>query len=87
MFERLLIRLDAMLFTLLAKMRTIINEKGTDYGEFSREEKKVIGMAASTAKAIKSVLDTPILTEEGKLTDESKQIAVSIQQKCLPERI
>lgn len=31
-------------------------------------------MAMSLAGAIKKVLDTPILTDDGKLTDESKTI-------------
>jgi hypothetical protein len=86
MFERLLIRLDDMLYQALARMRTVIGEKGEDYKKFSQDEKKVIAMAASLAKAVKTVLDTPILTEKGELTDESLRIADSVWQE-LPESV
>jgi hypothetical protein len=79
MFERLLIRLDALFFPLIFGMETIISQKGDDWHGFNDEEKKTIAAAASIAKAVKTVLDTPILTEEGKITEESAQVAGEIK--------
>ena len=79
MFERLLIRLDALFFPLVCGMEKIIAEKGDDWNAFSAEDKKTIAESASIAKAIKTVLDTPILTEEGKLTDESERIVIEVK--------
>jgi hypothetical protein len=79
MFERLLIRLDAVFFPLVFGMENIISEKGVDWRIFQPNEKHTVAAAASIAKAIKTVLDTPILTEDGKLTDESEQIALEMK--------
>jgi hypothetical protein len=79
MFERLLIRLDALFFPLVNDMETIIAQKGDDWNKYSDEDKHTVTTAASIAKVIKTVLDTPILTEDGKLTDESEQIAEEIK--------
>jgi hypothetical protein len=78
MFERLLIRLDAMFTPLVYRMDAIIAEKGMDYHTFSLDEKHVMAKASSLAKAIKTVLDTPILSESGELTEESGQVALQI---------
>ena len=55
----------------------------TNYSHIIREEnimsKKAIAAAASTACSIKAVLDTPILTEEGELTDASRQVTEQIE--------
>ena len=53
------------------EMEKIIEEEGTDYSSLRCESKKNIACAASVAVTIKAILDTPILTEEGCLTDES----------------
>jgi hypothetical protein len=79
MFDRLLIRLDALFFPLVFGMETIIAQKGVDWNKFNHDDKHTVAAAASIAKAIKTVLDTPILTEDGKLTEESAQIAEKIQ--------
>ena len=79
MFERLLVRLDALFFPLICGMETIIAQKGNDWNAFSAEDKKTIAASASIAKVIKTVLDTPILTEEGKLTDESERVAGEVK--------
>ena len=75
MFERFLIRLNSLFEPLVYEMKHIINEKGTDYRSFSSEEKAVIAEAMTLAGTIKSVLDTPILDEEGNLTKESEKMA------------
>lgn len=79
MFERLLIRLDSLLHDANNGMRQAINTYGTDYRRFSDSAKKVTASAASLAKAVKTILDTPILTEDGKLTPESLNAANSVR--------
>ncbi len=79
MFERLLIRLDGLLYNANDAMRRAISNHGTDYTTFTPDEKKAVGAAASLAKAVKTILDTPILTEDGKLTPESLDAANSVR--------
>ncbi|WP_029071029.1 hypothetical protein [Kandleria vitulina] len=80
MFNRFLIRLQTVFDPLVYDMTQIINEKGTDFREFSDDEKKCVASAMSLAGAIKAVLDTPILDDEGNLTEESGEI-INITQK------
>ena len=79
MFDRLLIRLDGMLYNANNAMRSVINAQGTDYNTFSSDGKKTVAAAASLAKAVKTILDTPILTEDGNLTSESLEAANSVR--------
>ena len=79
MFDRLLIRLDAMLYQAVAGMRIAIQTNGTDYRNFSDNEKHLVATAASLAKAVKTILDTPILTKDGNLTPESLSTAREVQ--------
>jgi hypothetical protein len=78
MFYSLLARLDAYLMPLVDDIRTIIIEEGTDYSQYTQESKNIIACAASAAVTVKSILDTPVLTEDGNLTVESKNIATNI---------
>ena len=71
MFYSLLARLESYLLPLNQRMEEIIEKEGTDYSLFSADSKKAIASAASIAGTIKAVLDTPILNEEGNLTEES----------------
>jgi hypothetical protein len=80
MFERLLIRLEALFIPLVFQMEGIITSSGVDWKKYSADEKNAIAAAASIATAIKTVLDTPILTEEGKLTEESEKVAGEVKQ-------
>lgn len=74
MFYSLLARLDTYFLPLIDYLRGVIEDEGTDYAAFSPEGKKIVAATTSVAAAIKAVLDTPILTEEGNLTKESEQI-------------
>ena len=71
MYYSLLVRLDSYLLPLQYQMEEIIEKEGLDYSQYSLESKKSIAALVSTIGSIKAVLDTPILTEEGSLTDES----------------
>lgn len=79
MFESLLGRLDDIFKPLIENMYDIMIENGADYSKYSLKDKKSIAEVASIAVAIKALLDTPILTEDGKLTKESEEKALDIK--------
>ena len=75
MFYRFLLSLNSQFDPLIYEMKQIINAKGTDFSLYSIEDRAAIAKAQSMAKAIKTILDTPILDEEGNLIPESANIA------------
>lgn len=81
MFNRFLIRIQTVFDPLIYEMIQIIENKGTDFRKFSDDERKCIASAMSLAGAIKAVLDTPILDNDGNLTKESEVIIESTQKK------
>ena len=80
MFFELLTRLDSYFLPQIWKMQEIIETEGNDYSQYKSESKKAIAMAASTACSIKSVLDTPILTQDGSLTIESESVMDKVKE-------
>ncbi len=80
MFERLLIKLDAIFEPLIDSLEEIIQTTGAEYSHYSDNEKAVVAANLSIAKAIKTVLDTPILTEDGNLTKESESVIAPVQK-------
>lgn len=80
LFYSLLAHLDTYLLPLVWQMEDIIAKEGTDYRTYSPESKKVIMAAASNAGSVKAVLDVPILTEEGALTEKSGEIAEKVRK-------
>ena len=83
LLERLLIKLDCVFTPLVYSMDTIIQTSGTDFSKFTKEQKKTVAASLAMAGAIKSVLDTPLLTEDGSLTDESELILNETKQLLL----
>lgn len=81
MFNRFLLRLQTVFDPLVYEMTQIIATKGTDYREFSEADRKCIASAMSLAGAIKAVLDTPILDDDGNLTEESGMIIEATKGK------
>jgi hypothetical protein len=79
MFERLLLKLNALFMPLTYSLDQIIIKSGTDYSMFTPEEKSTVAACFSLAGVIKAVLDTPILSEDGSLTPESMEVADSVQ--------
>lgn len=71
MFRDLISQVDTLFRPLIEKMEAVVKEKGTDYRDYGEEDRKTIAMALATAGAVKAVLDTPILTKEGAVTEES----------------
>ena len=79
MLYNLLAHLDSLFLPQIWKMEDIVENEGEDYREYKDESKKLIAAAASTACSIKAVLDTPILTEKGELTEASKLITEKVE--------
>lgn len=86
MFNRFLISLNSVFEPLLYEMTEIISTRGTDFRVFSDEEKKVVAEAMAMAGAVKAILDTSILDDEGNLTPESDKM-VEMTRKKLEEVI
>ena len=78
MFYNLLAHLDALFLPQVWKMQDIVENEGLDYRAYTLESQKAIAAAASTACTIKAVLDTPILTPEGELTEASENVTKEI---------
>ena len=78
LFYSLLAHLDTYLLPLVWQMEDIIAKEGTDYRTYSPESQKVIMAAASNAGSVKAVLDVPILTDDGSLTEQSGEIVDKI---------
>ena len=81
MFYNLLARLDSYFLPMIYKMEDIFQAEGDDYRQYSAESRKVIASCASIAVSMKSVLDTPILTDDGLLTEESETTAREVYIK------
>lgn len=81
LFENLLIKLDSYFEPALYEFRRIVNTTGTDYSKYSMEERKTVAASLSLVSAIKAVIDTPILSEDGALTKESEQTVDEMQKK------
>ncbi len=78
LFYSLLAHLDTYLMPLVWQMEDVIAKEGTDYRAYSPESKKIIMAAASNAGSVKAVLDVPILTQDGALTEKSGEIVEKI---------
>lgn len=83
MFSELLTNLDEIFKPLIITMYDILIDNGSDYSKYSNEAKKHIAEIVAVAIAIKSILDTPILIEDGKLTSESEDVANNIKKFIL----
>lgn len=57
-------------------MLGVMDESGTDWRYYSKQEQITIRKAAMLAKTVKTILDTSLLTEDGKLTYESEQLLI-----------
>lgn len=83
MYVNLLNKLDTYFKPLIDIIDEAINLHGTDYNKFSQEQKQATAASASIAKAIKIVLDTPILDSDGNITKESGRILNQIKPEAL----
>lgn len=79
LFTRVLLQLDSLFAPMVYELNHIIATVGTDYAAFTPEQKKTVAASLSLAGAIKSILDTPILNEDGSLTEESLAAAGAVR--------
>lgn len=80
-----LARFDARFVPLVFKLEKVLEREGFDYSRYSQDAKSVVLRVATLAGTVKSVLDTPILTEEGALTEESASLVESLGVRLLEE--
>ena len=78
MFNRLLIKLDSYLTPLVYEMENIIASKSEDFSKFDENEQEAIAKAVSLVKSIKTILDTPIIDDNGGVTEQSLLVAQDI---------
>ncbi len=81
LFYSLLAQLDAYYLPQIHEMERIIREEGVDYSRYKPDSKSAIARAASVAVTVKSILDTPLLTASGELTEESRTIASQVEKR------
>lgn len=84
MLYTFLTRLDARLIPLVSELCQVLEDEGTDYRTYSPEAKSTVLRAATMAGSVKAVLDTPILSEDGALTDESAELLASLGATLAP---
>ena len=70
-FNNILTDLNRLLYPLIYCLCSVIHRSGIDYSKFNINEQKVVADCVSVAIAVKAVLDTPILTKEGKVNPKS----------------
>lgn len=74
MFERLLIRADSLYSEAINNLERVINDFGIDYSTYNEDSKKVIAANIKLTQTIKAILDTPILTDNGSISEESDKL-------------
>ena len=72
--KTVLIELDKKLSVAVTEVKTVIELFGTDWKTYSRPAKEKVGIASQLAKTIKAVIDTSLLTEDGKLSPQSQKV-------------
>lgn len=83
MFYAFLARLDARFVPLVCELEDVLDREGVDYSQYSQDAKSVVLRAATLAGTVKSMLDTPILSEDGALTEESASLIESLGVQLL----
>lgn len=81
--EYLLNDLDEYLSNYVSRMSSIISARGTNWNDYRPDDKKYIGIAAQLAKTTKTVIDTSLLKEDGKLNDSASRKSVEAGRKVL----
>lgn len=79
MFYNLLIRLDSLFTPFIMEIQNCIRVTGGDYKKFSTAQKQTLAATFALAGTIKAVLDTPILSDDGNLTNESENLIPQAQ--------
>lgn len=74
LYINLLLKLNEYFLSAIEKMHHILQQYGANYNTYNEEQKKVVAAAASLAVSIKTIIDTPLLNEDGTLTEQSYEI-------------
>lgn len=74
LFSSLVSNLDCIFKRMIEQLETVVQTYGTDYSEYPEDAQSAVAMTLSVAGAIKKVLDTPILDENGNVTIESLNV-------------
>ena len=80
MFNDLLNELSDLAYSQIRRTERTVRWMGTDFREYEATDKENIARALSTMRAIKKVLDTSILTKQGKLTAASEKTGKEVRQ-------
>lgn len=73
-FRKLLEKVDSHEFKqLINKLEKAVNSD-VNYGRYGQKEKEIVAVSCGIVREVKTILDTPLLTEDGKVTDESELI-------------
>ncbi len=83
MFIQLLTALQRKFIELVDSLEAVIRGSGTNYAAYSLEEQNTVMTSMAMAKTIKTVLDTPLLTEEGCVTESSAEVYEALSQKYI----
>lgn len=82
--QNLLVDLDKKFTPAVSEMATVIDLCGYDWNNYNEKAKKMVGKAALLAKTTKIVLDTSLLSEDGKLRDTEIQSMINSVNKKIP---
>lgn len=93
MFDTLLIELDGIfaectdLLDVVTRKKTgVFKNKKVSFNKLEPEEKELLMVTGALAKAVKTVIDTPMLNEDGTLSFKSEQVYNDVKKE-LPQLI
>lgn len=73
-FRKLLERVNSSGFgQLIDKLKKAV-DSDVNYARYGQKEKEIVAVSCGIVKEVKTILDTPLFTEDGKVTDESELI-------------
>lgn len=74
MFADLLKRLNVLFGQITYQLEGVVLNSGRNYRYYSNDEKNIVGISMTLAKAVKSVIDTSILTKDGNVDSNTTTV-------------
>lgn len=71
--------LDEYLRDFIYEMREIVN-RSNNWKTYTNQEKEIVMIATSIAKTIKNICETPIIDENGEITEKSKKVLIKAKE-------
>ena len=90
MFHQLLVELNSMFSKCAAMSNSVTYEISINKREFTRKEYELLAVTESLAKAVKTIIDTPILSADGNSVDENAEKVyenTALQLPVLQQRV